>query len=210
MKNTLKLAALAIAVSLAACNDSSTTSSTTKTDSVADTKPAMTASPDQNTMMQDSSNKTGNQGMANAGMTDQDFVTKASAANIAEINAHKAAGTHAMSADVKMHAKHMLTDHMKLGDDMKALATKKGLTLSTDPPADKKKMLDDLNTKKGKDWDMGYLDAQVQDHNEAIALFEQGSTSVKDADLKALIDKTLPTLRSHLQMVQEAQAKVAK
>ena len=42
---------------------------------------------------------------------------------------HKAAQTHATTADVRMHAKHMPTDHMKLGDEMKGLASKKGLTV---------------------------------------------------------------------------------
>jgi len=60
----------------------------------------------------------------------QNFVTEASAMNLAEINAHKAAGTHAVNGDVKMHAGHMLTDHQKLGDDMKALADKKGWTVA--------------------------------------------------------------------------------
>ena len=70
-------------------------------------------------------------------------------------------------------------------------------------------MLDDMNVnKKGKDWDMAYLDGQVRDHQEAISLFEIGSASVKDPDLKALIDKTLPRLRSHLQMGQDAQSKM--
>lgn len=207
MKHVLKLATLALAVSFTACNDSETTTSTTTTaDSNADTRTTMAADPAQN-MAADS----GTGAMAATGISDQDFVTKASSANTAEIAAHKAAGTHATSADVKMHAKHMLTDHMKMGDEMKALASKKGLTVSTEPPADKKQMLDDMNAnKKGKDWDIAYLDAQVKDHEEAIALFESGSAGVKDADLKAMIDKTLPTLRDHLQMVKDAQAKMPK
>lgn len=207
MKHTIKLAALALAVSLASCGDSSTTSTTT-TDSNVDTKSTMSADAQPGMPAADSGNKMGGDMAAN-GMTDQDFVTQASSMNIAEVNAHKAAGTHATTADVKMHAKHMLTDHTKMGDEMKALAAKKNMTVSNEPPAAKKQMLDDMNaSKKGKDWDMAYLDAQVNDHNETIALFEKGSASAKDPDLKALIDKTLPTLRDHLKMVQDAQAKM--
>jgi putative membrane protein len=204
MKHTLKLASLALAVSLSACGDNTSTTTTT-TDSNMESQSMATASPDQMVVAD-----TGMSGMANAGMTDQDFVTRASSMNVAEINVHKAAQSHATTADVKAHAKHMLTDHQKMGDEMKALAERKNMTVSSDPPAEKTRMLDDLNTRKGKDWDMAYLDAQVNDHNEAISLFESGSASVKDADLKALIDKTLPTLRDHLQMVKDAQAKMTK
>ncbi len=206
MKHTIKLTTLALAIGLASCGDNSTTTSTTTTDSNADTKATMSAQP---AMPPADANANMAAQPADAGMTDQDFVTKASSMNIAEVNAHKAAQTHATTADVKMHAKHMLTDHTKMGDEMKALASKKNMQVSAEPPAEKKQMLDDMNaSKKGKDWDMAYVDAQVNDHNEAIALFEKGSASVKDADLKALIDKTLPTLRDHLKMVQDAQAKM--
>jgi putative membrane protein len=203
MKSTIKLVALALAVSLASCGDNE--SSTTTTETNADTKSTMSPQgPGPDTMSAGGA-------MANTGMSDQDFVTQASSMNIAEVNAHKAAQTHATTADVKAHAKHMLTDHQKMGDEMKTLATSKGLTLATEPPAEKKQMLDDMNAnKKGKDWDAAYVDGQIRDHEEAIALFERGSGSVKDADLKTLIDKTLPTLRSHLEMVRDAQAKMPK
>ena len=210
MKQTIHIAALATALMLASCGNDTSTTSTTTMDSNKDTKTTMQSTADQ-PMAGDTSMKHGDNGMAAQGMTDQDFVTKASSGNVAEVAAHKAAGAHAMTADVKMHAKHMLADHTKMGDEMKALAGKKNMQVSMYPPADKKQMLDDMNAnKKGKDWDMAYLDAQVKDHQETIALFETGSKSVKDADLKALIDKTLPTLRDHLKMVQDAQAKMSK
>jgi len=199
MNSLLKLATLVLAASLASCgnnnNNTSTADSTSTTTSTAPAAAPMDSGAGMNT--------------ANA-MTDQDFVTQASSANAAEIAAHKAAQTHAKSADVKADAKHMLADHQKLADEVKKLATSKGLTLSDAVPADKQQQLDDMNKKTGTDWDKAYLDNQVQAHQEAITLFENGSSSVKDPDLKALIDKTLPTLRSHLQMVQDAQAKLNK
>lgn len=202
MKTITGISTLALALILSSCGDNnSSTTTTTTTDSQSNA--SMTAAPPAAT---DSGMGAG----ANAptGMSDQDFVTKASSANTAEIAMHKSAVAHAQSADVKMHAKHMLTDHQSLGDEMSALASKKGLTVSSDIPADKKQAMDDINGKKGKDFDMAYLDQQVRDHQEAISLFESGSASVKDADLKALIDKALPKLRSHLQMVQDAQSKM--
>lgn len=140
---------------------------------------------------------------------DQDFATKASSGNLAEIRAHQAALDKAVTPDVKKHAQMMLTDHKKMDADMKALASKKGLTLASEPRADKVKMQDDMNaTKQGKDWDMGYVDAQIQDHKETIALFENGEASVQDAELKTLITTTLPKLRAHLKMVEDAKSKM--
>jgi len=145
---------------------------------------------------------------ATAASPDQDFATKAAATNLAEIRAHEGALNKATSADVKKHAQMMLTDHKKMDADMKTLASSKGLTLPAEPRADKVQMQDEMNKLSGKEWDMAYLDAQVQDHKEAIAMFEDGEKSVQDADLKALITATLPKLRSHLKMVEDARAKM--
>lgn len=146
---------------------------------------------------------------ANTGNPDQDFATKASATNLAEIRAHQTAVEKAITPDVKKHAQMMLTDHKKMDADMKALAAKKGITLASEPRPDKVKMQDEMNaSKQGKDWDMAYADAQVQDHKEAIAMFEDGEKAVKDADLKALITATLPKLRAHLKMMEDAKSKM--
>jgi len=103
----------------------------------------------------------------------------------------------------------MLTDHQKMDADMKALASKKGLTLASQPRQDKVQMQDQMNaSKQGKEWDAAYIDAQIQDHKEAIAMFEGGEKTVQDADLKALITATLPKLRSHLKMVEDAKNKM--
>lgn len=206
MKSTLKLATLALAVMFASCGDSNESSTTTTTTGNAESTPTMAAETP-NAPATDSG--AGMNATANTGMSDQDFVTKASSMNVAEVAAHKAAQSRATNAEVKKHAKHMLTDHQQMGEEMKALASKKNMTVSNEPPAEKKQAMDDMNAnKKGKDWDMAYVDQQIRDHQEAISLFEQGSGSVKDADLKALIDKTLPKLRDHLQMVQDAQSKL--
>jgi putative membrane protein len=200
---SLSLLLMAGSITLAACGDSSETTSTTTTDTTTTTTSAPAAGTGGTSNM-DSGANTGN-----ATVSDAQWVSDAVAMNMAEINAHTAAQAHAATSDVKTHAKHMLTDHKKMGDEMKAYASKKNYTLPTAPPAEKAQMLEDMNnTKKGKDWDMAYLNAQVNDHNEAIAKFESGEKTVTDPELKAMITKTLPTLRDHLKMVQDAQAKM--
>lgn len=204
---SLGLTLLAGSLMFTACNNGNDTSTTTKDSSATatDTKAMGAAQPNTDT----GSNANANNNMSANKMSDADFVMKASAINMAEIEAHKAAQTHATSADVKAHAKHMLTDHTKMGNDMKALASKKNWTLATAPDAAKKQSLDDMNAnKKGKDWDNAYLDAQENDHKEVISMFENAQNSVQDADLKALITQALPQLRSHLQMVQDAKSKM--
>lgn len=196
------------ALTLSACNDDKTTTdnTTSTTASTNDSKSTMSPSPGGDTGMNNGMNNTTTASAATK-MTDADFVMQASAMNMAEINAHKA-GVAQGGAEVKKHAKMMLTDHQAMGNDMKALASKKSMTLATDAPPEKKQMLAGVTAKKGSEFDMAYLDAQESDHKEAIALFQRGQNDVQDADLKALITKTIPKLEGHLKMVQDAKGKM--
>ena len=202
-KSVLNLYLLLIAgsLSLASCGSNESTSSTATSDSTT-TAMAQTPAPS----MDPAPVATAPAADAN---TDAQWVADVVAANMAEIDAHTAAQTHAMTSDVKMHAKHMLADHKKMGEEMTAYAKKKNISLPSAPPADKAKMLEDMNANnKGKDWDKAYVDAQVNDHKETIAKFESGEKTVTDPELKDMITKTIPTLKMHLQMVEDAQSKM--
>lgn len=61
----------------------------------------------------------------------------------------------------------------------------------------------------GKEFDKGFIDAAVQDHQKAIELFENESTRGTDTQLKAFAKKQLPTLRAHLKQAQDLQQKLS-
>jgi putative membrane protein len=140
------------------------------------------------------------------GDQDKRFVQDAVELNTKELawlNAGVSMGT---DADVKKHAQHMIGDHEKMGTEVKAYASAKGIEL---PNVDVTNEVDN-NEKKGRDWDKKWADKMVDDHEKTINRFENASGSVKDPELKAMIDKTLPTLRSHLEMAKTLQAKFNK
>ena len=60
----------------------------------------------------------------------------------------------------------------------------------------------------GKSFDSAFLKQMVEDHTSTIKAFEDESKNGTDVDLKAWVDKTLPTLRDHLKMAQDLQKKV--
>jgi putative membrane protein len=64
-------------------------------------------------------------------------------------------------------------------------------------PEDVKMAVQQLNALQGKDFDVAYAKMMVDDHKNAIALFEKG-TQAADPDVKAFAAKHLPTLKSHL------------
>ena len=135
-----------------------------------------------------------------AANADKDFVKDATELNMKELAWLKAGMNMGTDQELKQHAEHMLADHEKTGAEMKDLAGRKGLEV---PNVDTTGEVNIDDKDKGKDWDRKWADKMVDDHEKTINRFERAENDVQDADLKAMISKTLPTLRSHLDMAKK-------
>lgn len=163
-----------------------------------------------NTTVSDTSGTTSTSSTAVTGMDpkDSDFVTKAAQGGMTEVQVSQAAQSRSTNSDVKAFADRMVNDHSKANDELKSLASTKSVPLPSDLDAEHKKMVDDLSAKNGKDFDMAYMKGAVDAHEKTVKLFETESKDAKDADLKAWVTKTLPTLKDHLKMAKETEKKV--
>ena len=132
---------------------------------------------------------------------DAKFAVDAANGGMAEVALGKLAEGKAVNAKVKEFAAMMVADHTKANDELMALAQSKNITLPQAVSSDKQATMDNLTKKSGSDFDKAYVDQMVDDHKKTISLFEDASKNAKDADIKAFVDKTLPTLRTHLEHV---------
>ncbi len=133
---------------------------------------------------------------ADVSKKDQEFVTKAAAGGMYEVEAGKLAQSKGTSEAIKSYGEMLVKDHSAANEELKAIATRKGATLPTGLPADKQKKLEKVST--AKDFDKNFIDQVGQDDHKAdIALFEKASKNADDAELKAFAAKTLPTLKAH-------------
>jgi putative membrane protein len=132
---------------------------------------------------------------------DAKFAVDAANGGMTEIELSKLALDKAMNTKVKEFANMMVMDHSKAGDELKAIAATKNITLPATVNEDSKKALTDLAALKGADFDKAYVDKMVADHKATVDLFESESKNSKDADLKVFADKTLPTIKGHLEHI---------
>ncbi len=144
----------------------------------------------------------------NTPFADDEFATKAAADGAKEVELGKLAETHAQSVSVKNFGRKMVTDHTNAGNKLKALATKKGITLPAELDASGKAAVDQLSALNGADFDKAYMAMMVSDHEKAVSDFQTEATSGSDAELKAFAAKTLPTLKTHLTMARSVNAKL--
>lgn len=138
------------------------------------------------------------------------FLVKAAEINLEEIALGKLAQEKSTNADVKALGKMMETAHTKGLEEVKALASKKGISIPTENTEDVKDAWTKLNDKTDqKDFNKAYADKMVSGHKDAIDLFEKHTDS-KDADIKTLATSMLPELREHLDHSVTVQNKLEK
>lgn len=134
---------------------------------------------------------------------DEAIVMGMARANIAEIEAAKLALSNSDNTTVKAFAQQMIDDHTKALNDVATVAKSKGLTLPGDLDAKHKAMAAELGKLKGSAFDKRYMaQAGVADHQQVHAKLKKDQAEAKDADVKALATKMLPTVEQHLTMAK--------
>jgi len=133
------------------------------------------------------------------------FMVKAADGGMTEVNAGKLAEQKANNPRVKDFGSMMVKDHSAAGDELKSLASQKNVTIPSTMSSDHQDAINDLNKKTGKNFDKAFMDMMVRDHKKVIDDFQTAENNTNDADVKAWIEKTLPTLKMHLDSAQAIQ-----
>jgi putative membrane protein len=141
---------------------------------------------------------------------DSTFATKAAQGGMAEVQLGQLATQNASDPDVKSFGQRMIDDHTKANDQLKQIAARKGLTLPSNLDAKDRATYDRLSKLHGAEFDRAYIADMVRDHRADIAEFEKEAKGGSDADLKNFASSTLPTLRTHLDLAEKAEAKVKR
>ena len=145
------------------------------------------------------------------GAYDKQFLSKAADEGSTEIAASKVAQSKSSNPEVKKFANTMVTDHTKVAEELKQLASSKQIEVSDQPGAKHQVQIDKLGRLEGQQFDQEYAASiGVAAHKEAVKLFTDASQKAGDPDIKAFAAKTLPALQHHLDMANAMQAALAK
>jgi putative membrane protein len=139
---------------------------------------------------------------------DTTFLQDAASGGSLEVSLGQYAADHATNQDIKDFGKHMDEDHTKANEELRALAKTKNVELTGTLSTKDKESLDKIEKYEGDKFDKHYVSAMVKDHEKTIAAFESEAKDGTDPDIKAWADKTLPTLRHHLEMIKDIKAKM--
>ncbi|HEY4359878.1 MAG TPA: DUF4142 domain-containing protein [Bryobacteraceae bacterium] len=139
---------------------------------------------------------------------DAKFVKEASEGGLAEVQLGQLALQKAESQAVKDFAQHMVADHSKANEELKTTAGSVNMPVSTSLSVSDEALKVKLEALSGSAFDKSYMSAMVKDHQTDVAAFEKEASGGENAKIKNFASKTLPTLKHHLSMAQEAAATV--
>ena len=127
---------------------------------------------------------------------DKTFMKKAAKGGMMEVAMGHLAEQKAQSEDVKSFGKRMVADHGKANDELKSIASKKGVQLPSKEHSVK--------------WssDKAYMDAMVKDHEKDLAEFKEEANSGTDPDVKKFAGDTAKMVQEHLDLAKETQGKL--
>jgi putative membrane protein len=145
---------------------------------------------------------------AEVSSADKKFIEETASGGSLEVSLGQYAADHATNQDVKDFGKHMDEDHTKANDELRDLAKTKNVELTGTLSTEDKESLDKIEKYEGDKFDKHYVSAMVKDHEKTISNFESEAKDGSDPDIKAWADKTLPTLRHHLEMIKDIQSKM--
>jgi putative membrane protein len=149
-------------------------------------------------------------GQTRVAPADRAFVMKAAQGGLAEVQLGQLATQKASSDEVKQFGQRMVDDHSKANDQLKQLATQKGIAipdqLSSKDAATKAR----LEKLSGEQFDRAYMHDMVTDHTKDVSEFRTESKTAKDADVKNFASQTLPTLQEHLKQAQKVAPKTSQ
>ncbi|HEX2628504.1 MAG TPA: DUF4142 domain-containing protein [Chitinophagaceae bacterium] len=126
------------------------------------------------------------------------FLVNALNGGMAEVKLGELAQQKATNAQVKNFAAMMIRDHGASNNEITSLAKARNVTLPASHGDEKQKIIDDLKSRSGADFDRRFMRIMVMEHETAIGLFQNATDVVNDVEVKNFIDNSLAKLRIHL------------
>lgn len=134
---------------------------------------------------------------------DETFITLAATSGLSEVQEGQLAQQKGNSA-VQAVGNRMVTDHTKINSQLASVASGQGFTPPTSLTPHQQAQYSQLQGLSGQAFDSAYLTDQKAAHLKAIKVFRTEYSQGTNPQLKMLANQTLPILRMHLKMIENA------
>lgn len=136
------------------------------------------------------------------------FVVDVVASNYGEVKLARLAQQKASNSELKDVARMLEQDHRAVLNDLKSMASKKGITIPTEENGDAKDKLKELTDEKAGVFDKEWCETLMDNHKASISKFENAANDISDPDIKNFVNSVLPKLRTHHDRLMECHKKL--
>jgi putative membrane protein len=144
--------------------------------------------------------------MVSLSAQEQQFVQKAAEGGRKEVELGRLAQQHGASETVKQLGQRIADDHERANRELESLLGSSDVA-RTAAPSDSDDPRMRLEQMSGPAFDRAFVEQMIDDHQKDITEFQRAAQSPKRT-VRAFAEKTLPTLREHLQQARDAQVKL--
>ena len=149
-------------------------------------------------------------GKANPNLSDRDnaFFKTVALSDKTEISSSQLAKEKSADPKVKQFADQMVADHTMSSAEVQQTAMTKEVVLPQTLDEDHQRMIDDLKSKSGTDFDKAYIDLQVKAHQATVDAVADEAQNGTDSNIKNLAATLQPKLEGHLKMAKMIQSEM--
>src|SRR5262245_15891476 len=127
---------------------------------------------------------------------DDKFVKGAMSGGQLEVKLSQLALQRSNNPKIKQFAQMIIDEHTRANNELTKIA---GVTSSATMNPIHTAIYNEISQKQGEEFDECYIVSQVLGHTEAVMCFGMQAKKGQKAELKEFAEKTLPTLKKHLQ-----------
>jgi len=149
-------------------------------------------------------------GKAALSAADSQFIKEAEQDNIKERSIGRVVAQKSTNKDVKGYAQMLVDDHTKALNKLVDLMKDNGMPQPAGLPEAKHEAEAKLSSLNGPAFDREFVNSMVQDHQKAVAKFEQEQNTAQNQSVKDYAKDILPKLREHLKKAEDLQSKLGR
>lgn len=136
-------------------------------------------------------------------MADRSFVKDALEGGMAEVQLGQLAAQKGSSDDVKQFGQRMVTDHTKLGDEMKQVAMQMGVNPPSGLSKKDQQLVTKLNSLSGTQFDNAYIVAMVKDHKKDAEDFRAEAEQSQNPQVQQVAQQGAQMIDHHLELIDK-------
>lgn len=130
------------------------------------------------------------------------FAAAAAEGGLSELTISQLGAQRGTDPELRRFSERMLEEHTLINNELKTIAARKGIAVPQRLDVRSAFCAESLHGLSGEEFDRCYARAQLIVHLDALAAFESEAERGLDPDVKAMAARTVPRIKSHLEMIR--------